>query len=739
MTTVEDNNNSSPSRPRSNSKRRIEPFHLEQPETIREDAVFVSLRDIHYNNNNNSESKTSLLSSILTIWLYECAWPGMGLFGESYLLFSIGTLRPIWEFLYPLCEDNNNNNNNNSCTDASLLSRMSWTVVLGVVVGMTMIGYAAGTLGRRRGSILTASLMAGGACGLTGIGLLGLENGNTVFSIMAILWFLFGIGVGGEYPLSASLASEQSMQELHTRRRQEQERQGQQPSSRSLLTVGDFDDYYAQYNDEDEQQLHSHSSPMSPDNDDDDNTNTQRRGQRVQLVFMMQGLGILVNCILQTILLLVFGQTSPDRYERAALLRIWHITYGFGTVILLTVLVTRILYLQESEAWLDDQQQQQQQKKQQEQLDNMTAGGDPPTVMRSPMGTTASSIVAVTPRSNASTAMPHQQPPQQQQPTTSNPFLKDTIPIITTVSSVSDLSIPSVALHVTEQQGDMNRFYRHLNTTVNNNNNNNSNNNNNNDNDSTDNYNHYGNNNNNNNADMYETWFRRLVRYYGMRVLGASISWLLWDVAFYGNKLFQSTFLLALTGNETTLLEASCAASLNALVAQAGYVGAAILTDRVGRLRLQQAGFFLTAILFLACGFLYEYLPSIWLVLLYLGSSFFGQCGPNATTFVVPAEIVPTRVRTQCHGLAAASGKVGALLAAFAFDRLDQTTDMFLVAGYTSLAAALVTFWTLPDTTQLDLYELDRQWRLGKDYTGPATQHKHLSHFERTVVYGMEY
>jgi hypothetical protein len=45
-----------------------------------------------------SASSTSLpISSGLTQWLYETFWPGMGLFGESYLLFSIGTLRPIWE------------------------------------------------------------------------------------------------------------------------------------------------------------------------------------------------------------------------------------------------------------------------------------------------------------------------------------------------------------------------------------------------------------------------------------------------------------------------------------------------------------------------------------------------------------------------------------------------------------------------------------------------------------------
>jgi hypothetical protein len=35
------------------------------------------------------------------------------------------------------------------------------------------------------------------------------------------------------------------------------------------------------------------------------------------------------------------------------------------------------------------------------------------------------------------------------------------------------------------------------------------------------------------------------------------MSWLLWDIAFYGNKLFQSNFLIALAGERTTLLEIS--------------------------------------------------------------------------------------------------------------------------------------------------------------------------------------
>ncbi len=48
-----------------------------------------------------------------------------------------------------------------------------------------------------------------------------------------------------------------------------------------------------------------------------------------------------------------------------------------------------------------------------------------------------------------------------------------------------------------------------------------------------------------------------LFQNYGHRLFGTSFTWLLWDIAFYGNKLFQSSFLYALTGEDATLLEIS--------------------------------------------------------------------------------------------------------------------------------------------------------------------------------------
>lgn len=226
------------------------------------------------------------------------------------------------------------------------------------------------------------------------------------------------------------------------------------------------------------------------------------------------------------------------------------------------------------------------------------------------------------------------------------------------------------------------------------------------------------------------------MRNYGWRLVGASVSWLLWDIAFYGNKLFQASFLLALTGDETTLVEMSIAATTNALVALMGYFCAAAIIDNVGRVQLQQYGFLISGSLFVGCGLFYDKFSTNLLVWMYFGSSFFGQCGPNSTTFIIPAEIFPTEMRTMCHGTAAASGKTGALLAAILFSHVQNPANLFLWSGYASFTAAVVTFCLIPETTELNLYETDRRWRMileGRkaDYVGQATMPKFLSFYER--------
>ena len=59
-------------------------------------------------------------------------------------------------------------------------------------------------------------------------------------------------------------------------------------------------------------------------------------------------------------------------------------------------------------------------------------------------------------------------------------------------------------------------------------------------------------------------------------------------------------------------------------------------------------------------------------VFLYCLANFFQNFGPNTTTFVVPGEVFPTRYRSTAHGISAASGKLGAIIAQVGFAQLKD-------------------------------------------------------------------
>jgi PHS family inorganic phosphate transporter-like MFS transporter len=59
-------------------------------------------------------------------------------------------------------------------------------------------------------------------------------------------------------------------------------------------------------------------------------------------------------------------------------------------------------------------------------------------------------------------------------------------------------------------------------------------------------------------------------------------------------------------------------------------------------------------------------------VALYCLAIFFCNFGPNVTTFVIAAEVFPTRYRSTAHGISAAVGKLGAISAQCLVSVLSQ-------------------------------------------------------------------
>lgn len=213
-------------------------------------------------------------------------------------------------------------------------------------------------------------------------------------------------------------------------------------------------------------------------------------------------------------------------------------------------------------------------------------------------------------------------------------------------------------------------------------------------------------------------------RKYVYRLIGAAGGWFVWDVAFYGNKLFQNTIIIAIIGGNKSQVSLGNILNytlLNSFVALCGYYFAAFTIDKkwMGRVRMQNMGFGISAALFLACGYAYPTLSSPSYIslfqFLYFSSSFFGQFGPNVTTWLLPVEVFPTDIRSQAHGICAATGKLGALAATLAFSYGNNggkvaAADIFIISGYCCLIGLVLTVLFVPDLTNRTLYHIDAHW-----------------------------
>jgi MFS family permease len=209
-----------------------------------------------------------------------------------------------------------------------------------------------------------------------------------------------------------------------------------------------------------------------------------------------------------------------------------------------------------------------------------------------------------------------------------------------------------------------------------------------------------------------------IFKHYSLRLVGTCGSWFLWDIVMYGNSLF-SRQVTQQVNSGLSELSITGYTWLYTAVALPGYFFAAFTVDRawMGRKRLQTGGFILVGLLFFIIGgimpILQEPQNTGAFVFLYCLATFFYQFGPNATTFLIPAEVYATPVRARCHGLSAMSGKIGALVGEQGIAQmLDKVglSPMFYVMGSVSIAGAALTIFMVPDSRTLDLVEEDQKF-----------------------------
>ena len=196
----------------------------------------------------------------------------------------------------------------------------------------------------------------------------------------------------------------------------------------------------------------------------------------------------------------------------------------------------------------------------------------------------------------------------------------------------------------------------------------------------------------------------------------ATLPWFLQDLATYGIGLS----LPLLLGGNTEISDGT--AWLSTLLEGGlllGIGGAILLTDRWGRIPLQIGGFLgcATGLLLAARGVAVGAAiggagitaagppgPTRLLLLGLLLFQVMTNLGPNAQTYLLAGELFPTRLRGLGSGLAAAAGKMGAVLTALLVPVLLEhwgRQALLLSLALSSLAGAVVT-WLLRIETRGD-------------------------------------
>ncbi|TIA51236.1 inorganic phosphate transporter [Aureobasidium pullulans] len=194
-------------------------------------------------------------------------------------------------------------------------------------------------------------------------------------------------------------------------------------------------------------------------------------------------------------------------------------------------------------------------------------------------------------------------------------------------------------------------------------------------------------------------------------LVATSLTWLSLDLAFYGLGMNDYTTLELIwtnNPNPTEPLYQSLLANAwqSLLIVSLGAIIGNILTmisiNRLGRRMIQINGFFWLFVLFLVIGTSYRKLMdtqrSSVLVVLYILTQIFFNFGPNTTTYIIPAEVFPTRYRCTAHGISAAFGKLGAVISQCILGWItgsikDNKTYLLVFSAFMLVGLVMTVYW----------------------------------------------
>ncbi|KAG6006315.1 hypothetical protein E4U43_000456 [Claviceps pusilla] len=144
----------------------------------------------------------------------------------------------------------------------------------------------------------------------------------------------------------------------------------------------------------------------------------------------------------------------------------------------------------------------------------------------------------------------------------------------------------------------------------------------------------------------------------------------------------------------------------------AGSVCFILLANRLPRRQWLTASFLILAVFLLVTGGVYYTVrrtaaaPAT--VVFVAIHHFLFNFGANTLTFIIPAEIFPTCYRCTCHGISAAAGKLGSIVAVLVVYGINSTYKsdkgqglIFLLFGSVAVLGALISWLYLPDSQRV--------------------------------------
>jgi MFS transporter, putative metabolite transport protein len=206
---------------------------------------------------------------------------------------------------------------------------------------------------------------------------------------------------------------------------------------------------------------------------------------------------------------------------------------------------------------------------------------------------------------------------------------------------------------------------------------------------------------------------------YIKRTILASIPWFLMDIATYGVGIFTPTIIATIItkhgsnyiGEDIFSIQG---AALIDIFLVLGLIVNIFLVEKWGRIKLQLLGFMgmTFGLLILAFSVYIPKTHSTYIYLLFTGFimyNFLMNMGPNATTFILPAELFPTKLRATAHGFSAAFAKVGAVLGILIMpilmSKLGIFTTMIIISSATFIGFIITCFFRI-ETMGKSLEEL---------------------------------